>query len=133
MTLTDDGGCFVCGANNPRGLRLSFRTVDDEHVTEFTPTADHQGFAGIVHGGILAALLDEVMGRYLWQQALFAVTAELKVSLHRPAHVGQRLRVAGRISEMRGRLILCTARAERDDGTLVASAEGKFIRVADRE
>jgi uncharacterized protein (TIGR00369 family) len=132
LKLTDSDGCFACGANNPKGLHLSFRTIGDEHVTEFVPTAEYQGFTGIVHGGILATLLDEAMGRYLWQEGHHAVTAELKVSLHRPAYIGQRLRVAGRICEVRGRRILCTARAERDDGTLVASAEAKFLRVAER-
>ncbi len=129
MRLSDSGGCFGCGPNNPIGLHLEFRAEGEEYVTEFLPTTHHQGFDGIVHGGILATVLDEVMARQLWVRDVQVVTAEMKVSLHRPALVGERLMVSGRVTRDRGRLILSEATARREDGTLVASAEAKMMRV----
>ncbi|MBI3945311.1 MAG: PaaI family thioesterase [Armatimonadetes bacterium] len=127
--LTDDGGCFACGPRNAFGLHLEFRTVGDEYLTSFTPASHHQGFAGVVHGGILTTVLDEVMARFLWARSIPAVTAEIKVTLRQPARIGEPLTVSGRILRDARRLILCQAEARRADGTVVAAAEGKFVRV----
>ncbi|MDH7568935.1 MAG: PaaI family thioesterase [Armatimonadota bacterium] len=129
MNLSDNGGCFACGPNNPIGLHLRFRFEGDEYVTEYVPAPEHQGFAGITHGGLLATVLDEVMARGLWAQGERVVTAELKVSLRQPARVGEALTIRGRLLARRGRLFHCEARAVRGDGTLVAVAEGKLLRV----
>ncbi|NLC58321.1 MAG: PaaI family thioesterase [Armatimonadetes bacterium] len=129
MRVTDNGGCFACGPNNPIGLHLHFRTEGDAYHTEFVPTEHHQGYAGIVHGGILATLLDEVMARFCWVSGVPAMTAEMRVSLLKPAFVGQRLTATGRITRRHHRLLLCEASLRRDDGTIVATAEGKFLRV----
>ena len=129
LKLTDSGVCFACGENNPIGLHLQFRMEGVEYITEFTPQAHHQGFEGIVHGGMLATVLDEVMARNLWVRDIPALTAEMRITLHHPAYIGECLLVSGAIASERGRLILCEARARRTDGTVVASAQGKFVRV----
>ncbi|HEU5348694.1 MAG TPA: PaaI family thioesterase, partial [Ktedonobacterales bacterium] len=56
-------GCFACGLRNSQGLRLTFWAEGDEIVTEFTPDEHYQGFPGVLHGGILATLLDEALSR----------------------------------------------------------------------
>lgn len=129
MTLSDNGLCFACGPNNPVGLHLTFRQEGEEYLCDFTPAAHHQGFYGVVHGGIIATLLDEAMARYLWALGIPAVTAELKVSLHHPTRTGRPLTVVGRVVRDRGRLILCEAFVRSADGVVLASAEGKFIRL----
>src|SRR5579864_3726600 len=60
---TDYQRCFVCGQRNPFGLHLVFRVEGDSVVADFQPREEHQGFPGVIHGGIVAAVLDEALGR----------------------------------------------------------------------
>jgi len=129
LDLDDDNGCFACGKSNPIGLKLEFDKEGDEYVTYFTPCKQHQGWQGIAHGGIVCTVLDEVMARYVYTLGHSAVTAEMIVRLKRPARVGQKLRFAGRIDEQKSRLITCSARATDEDGTLIAEASGKMLKV----
>src|SRR5215469_14049106 len=55
--------CFACGQNNPYGLQLVFRLDDNTVVADFAPRKEYQGFPGIVHGGIVAVVLDEALNR----------------------------------------------------------------------
>ena len=51
--------CFVCGIENPIGLKLSFYTDDEGRcITRFQPRPEHQGYPGQLHGGIISTLLD---------------------------------------------------------------------------
>lgn len=130
LELGDDDGCFACGKSNPFGLRLEFEREGDEYVTYFVPEKRHQGWIGIVHGGILSTVLDEVMARYVHVLGHSAVTGEISVRFRRPARVGHRLRFAGRIDEENSRMLVCSARATDEDGTLIAEATGKMVKVA---
>jgi len=56
-SLDNEGMCFACGKRNPIGLHLDFRFEGDEYVTEFVPQEVHQGFPGIIHGGLIATVL----------------------------------------------------------------------------
>jgi len=130
LELGDDDGCFACGKSNPFGLQLEFATEGEEYVAYFTPEKRHQGYVGIVHGGIVSTVLDEVMARYVHVLGHSAVTGEMTVRFKRPARVGHKLRFAGRIEEENSHMILCSARATDEDGTLIAEATGKMVRVA---
>lgn len=132
IRLADDNGCFVCGKSNPIGLKLDFEFEGDEYVTYFTPKKEHQGWVGIVHGGLVSTILDEVMTRSIHERGINAVTGEMTVRLRRPAPIGRRLRFAGKIDEERpdSRVILCSARATDEDGVLLAEATGKIVRIA---
>src|SRR4051812_15254316 len=81
--------CFVCGEANPSGLRLRFETDGRVVTSRFTPRREHIGFKDVVHGGIIATLLDEVM---VWACAVqtkrFAYCAELNVRFVRAVHPG---------------------------------------------
>ncbi|MCJ7751507.1 MAG: PaaI family thioesterase, partial [Armatimonadetes bacterium] len=74
MRLDVDDMCFACGKGNPIGLKLDFRFEGEEYVTEFEVRPEYQGWAGIVHGGLLATVLDETMARLLWEKELNAIT-----------------------------------------------------------
>ncbi|NKB68847.1 MAG: hypothetical protein GKR89_17415 [Candidatus Latescibacteria bacterium] len=89
--LIDDGMCFACGVRNDTGLHLHFEEVSGDIVTRFQPEARHQGFQGIVHGGILSTLLDEVMAHVLIRAGKKAVTARMEVQFKRIARVGEAL------------------------------------------
>jgi uncharacterized protein (TIGR00369 family) len=126
----DDGMCFVCGSKNPIGLKLDF-ILTPEHTlkTTFTPEKIHQGYADVVHGGIMATILDEVMVNLPNRMGQRAVTARLAVSLKKPALVGQPLTFQARIIRETRRTIEAGATACREDGTLVAEACGTLMKV----
>src|SRR5690606_26711624 len=77
--------CFVCSAANPYGLRLVF-CLDDSGATtaEFSFDARHEGYPGVVHGGIAACVLDGAMTNCLFRQGISAYTADLQVRYRHP-------------------------------------------------
>ena len=131
MELVDDGMCFICGKANPIGLRVDF-DVDREGLRirgVFTPRREHEGYRGIMHGGLVAALLDEAMVKLLWEVGIPAVSAALEIKLARPARVGEPITVSGWVESLKGRLILAAARIEDAQGNLVAEAKSRCIKV----
>ena len=82
--------CFVCGESNPVGLKLRFHTDGRVVQTRFTPRPEHIGFKGIVHGGLITTLLDEIM---VWACAVqtqrFAFCAELNVRFSQSGAAGR--------------------------------------------
>lgn len=127
MRLTDENKCFACGGDNPRGLHLEFRFQGDEYVTEFTPQDWHQGWAGIVHGGLIATLLDEVMTRMCWERELHVATAELTVRYKQPVPLGRKTITRGRIRKRRGPFVEAAAETYLEDGSVAASASAKLM------
>jgi len=97
-----DEGCILCGRKtvNPSTLKLRFRIADEGVEGVFTPDSKQEGFKGIVHGGVLCSLLDEVMG---WAAAAdrkrYFVTGELNVRFLRPLKVGTPVKVRARVLE----------------------------------
>lgn len=130
MEFRDDGMCFVCGPKNPIGLKLNFLLKDDQTLqTKFTPQKTHQGYADVVHGGILATILDEVMVNLAHKLGRKAVTAKMEVTFKRPAQVGQELIfTAGLIRETR-RTLQARAQARAADGTVLAEAQGTLMKL----
>lgn len=132
LRLVDNGRCFVCGPDNPAGLHVRFQQVDPATwATQWVPGTRHQGYAGIVHGGILSTLLDEAMAQCLWQAGHKVLTADMKVRFLHPVPVGLPLQVIGSQSGRRGHLHFTKARIVSHDGTNFAEAEGRFIDLDD--
>ncbi len=130
MELVDDQMCFVCGKKNPAGLHLDFELVGQTQVrTSFLPTPAFQGFRDIVHGGIIATILDEVMVNGCWLRGVRVVTGKLEVRLRRPARVGERLHFAGRILRDGRRTVDVESQAATAEGVVVAEARGVLVKV----
>jgi len=131
MTLIKgDDLCFVCGSANPAGLRATFLIDAEAHAasSRLTLTKDFQGWAGIVHGGILSTLLDEVCmhaARTIGDQM---VTAEIAVRFKKPVPIGGEILLTGRVVGMQKRLILTAGRIEMS-GMLMAEADTKIFRL----
>jgi uncharacterized protein (TIGR00369 family) len=122
--------CFVCGQGNARGLKLELKNAGGTAVADFTPDRSLEGYDGVVHGGIVSALLDEVMvWSAFYTTGFHAVTAELTVRFIRPLRVGVVCRVLGSVRENKGRLILTEASLEEESGDILAKAEGKLFSV----
>src|SRR5260370_3764815 len=121
--------CFACGARNPDGLRLVFRQEGEAIVTEFTPNLRFQGFPGVVHGGILATLLDETLSRMATAQGRWMMTARLEVRYRAAAPVGQTLRVSARTLAARARILPAPGelRLADDPPTEITTAWAAFM------
>lgn len=107
MQVIDDGRCFICGPDNPIGLRATFATDPDQRRAETrVRIPDHfQGWQGVVHGGILSALLDEVCAQACMACGLQVVTSELRLRYRKPVPSGSEVTVIGEIVGERRRLI----------------------------
>ncbi|MEJ8569225.1 PaaI family thioesterase [Elongatibacter sediminis] len=117
--------CFICGRSNPVGLYMRFQD-DGEHtvVSHYTVPSHYQGYPGIVHGGIQAAMLDEVVGRVamIGDHHHFMMSVTLDVKYRHPVPVGVPLKISGHIVRLRGRLGRARGMIELPDGTLACEA-----------
>jgi uncharacterized protein (TIGR00369 family) len=126
-------GCLVCGRDNPHGLRLDLHVNPDSGAvhTAFTPGPQHIGFEGIIHGGVLATVLDEAMvWSATWAARRFCVCAEMTVRYLHSAVIGQPLTIEARITSDRPRLITAEGSIFDATGRLIASATGKYTRIS---
>ena len=131
IELEDDHRCFACGRDNPHGLRMSFRITEKGEIeSNFVPEARFQGFKGIMHGGIMSLLLDEMMVNLAWKRGFHAVSAELTVRLKKPARTGRVIKLCGRIVSAEKRIIRTAAEARDESGELLAEAEAVCVRIA---
>ena len=126
---SDYQGCFVCGVRNDAGLKLQFRREDDLVVAEFLPQAQFQGFPGVVHGGILASLLDETLSRTALLYEQWVMTGRLEIRYRRPARVGQLLRITGEIEQHRARMVIARGAITlaADSAVVIAEGRGTFL------
>jgi len=130
MEYDNDQMCFVCGKRNGDGLQLDFELVGESGIrTEFTPPKRYQGWKDIVHGGIIATILDEVMVNAAYLRKIVAVSAKLEIKLRRPAAVGERLIFHGRIVRQGAKTLNVKAWAEQENGDVVAEATGLLMKV----
>lgn len=123
--------CFLCGVDNPIGLHLSFSTDGEQVWTEFTPTAVYQGWPGVVHGGILAALLDETMGRVAFLRKEWMVTVKMEVTYRQPVPPGQPLKVSARCEQWRSGRMTTTGEITLADGSIAVQGRALYLRVPD--
>ena len=131
----DDSMCFICGQLNPIGLKIKFDVDEDNLRIEgsFVPRSEHQGYTGIMHGGLVCALLDEAMVKVLWESGITAVSASLDVRLAKPVLLGERVIIKGQVTSHKGRVYNMAARLENEAGTVLAHAEGKCVQVSRKE
>ena len=126
--------CFVCGRENPYGLKLKFyENSPGEVEVEYTVPEQYQGYPGVVHGGVVAAMLDEVTGRVHMGGVppRFMFTARLDVRYRKNVPVGQPLRIIGHAGKSRERTAVATAQIFGPDGDLLAEAEAVLVNVPD--
>jgi uncharacterized protein (TIGR00369 family) len=130
MKFESYGNCFVCGENNPNGLRLSFEIDPERQILEttFVASPTFQGWDGIVHGGIISTLLDEAMAKLVYELGYQAVTALLEIKFKKPAPIQEPLLVYGEITEVSKRLIRAKAHIAKKDGTILATGTSSFLQ-----
>ena len=121
--------CLLCGNLNPRSLNLSFRAAPNDGVTTwFKPHEELQGYDGILHGGIIASLLDAAMTHCLFHRGIQAVTGDLHVRFVRPVPLNVSLEIKAWL--LSGSSPLYRLKAEIVLGEQVmAWAEAKFMKL----
>ena len=126
--------CYVCGHANPRGLNVRFRVEGETVTTRFRPDPMHAGYPNRLHGGVIAALLDETMG---WAPCVragrFCVAVELNVRYLKPAPPSLELTVTGRTESMAGRIWEATGEVTDDAGTVYARGKGRYFPLSMEE
>ena len=121
----DEGFCFGCGCNNPIGLKLKFARDGENIRAEFTPDRTHQGWPGLLHSGILGALLDEAMSNIAYATGHTCLTATISIRIRQPIKVAVPLVITARITRRSTRLIETAGRVCLKDGAVVAEASAK--------
>ncbi len=130
LMIRSDHACFGCGDDNPIGLRLRFAPDGDGVKASFIPGPDHQGFHGVVHGGIISTVLDEAMAWATAHAGVWAVTGEMRVRFRQPLSVGEPTIVTARVTGSRSRLVNTTAELVLNrDRSPIATASATFLRV----
>lgn len=129
MHLEDDGMCYACGKKNEKGLHLEFSFFKQEKSVEttFLPSVLHQGWKGVVHGGIIATIMDEAMAKLVHFLGYHALTASLDVRFKDVAKTRESLTVSAEVTKITKRLIFTKAVAHRGDGKVIAEARAKLM------
>jgi len=125
-----DNYCFVCGKNNPRGLHINVRYRPEEMAaeTELALPREYQGWADVIHGGILSTLLDEMMAHAVWRFAGPGLTISMEVRFHTPLKPDEAIRVRGALITLNGNRRTAEAEIIRTgDGQKIASAKSRFL------
>ncbi len=126
---TDYQRCFACGQRNPFGLRLVLRQEEQSIVADFQPREEHQGFPGVIHGGIVASVLDEVLGRaaLLGAHPEWTMTGRLEMRYRRHVPYGPLLRVRATLVRERRRMFQARGVLTLADQEDLVLAEGSGI------
>ncbi len=125
--------CVICGTDNPHSLVASFYEIaSGELVALATPRDEHQSYPGRLHGGMIAALLDETIGRAILArhgEAVWGVTVEFTTRYLKPVPLGAELRIVGRITAEDGRTFHGTGEILLPTGDVAATGVGKYVRL----
>jgi acyl-coenzyme A thioesterase PaaI-like protein len=132
LAVREDHWCFGCGRQNPIGLKMTFFEDGEQVWSPWTPLREHQGYEGIVHGGLITTVLDEVMGWAIYVRKLWAVTGTINVRFRKPVRVGDDLVARAWVETITGRKVDVRATLSRN-GSNEVLAEGSaiFIRVSE--
>jgi len=126
--------CFGCGGDNAGGMKLTFEQdiVNRRIVGRFVLGERYQGGGGFAHGGIIATLLDEAMGKVCRFRQVRAVTAELTVEYLKPVNVQSEIVVEGRETEQKGRNLFMTGEIRNEAGEVLARGRGRFVVIGQK-
>jgi uncharacterized protein (TIGR00369 family) len=126
--------CYVCGEDNPIGFRIVLSTEDGRVRIRYKPEVQRQGYIGVVHGGVLSTLLDEAMA---WAPTVhtgrMCVTAELTVRFLQPFPLEKMMIVEAWADKVTRRLSLVQGEVKDEEGTVYATARGKFLPMSQEE
>ena len=121
--------CFVCGRENPIGLHAEFFIEDDTVCLDLSPQEQHQGYPGVMHGGLVSTLLDETVGRSAFLHNKWVVTAKMELRYRKPVPIGQPIRVVGWTTRARGRILEARGEVRLEDGSVAVEAQAVYVEI----
>jgi uncharacterized protein (TIGR00369 family) len=126
--------CFGCGPDNAEGMKLRFEIDDENRLVRgsFRLPGRYEGPPAHAHGGIIAVLMDEAMGKLNRPENIVALTAEMTVEYLRPVPLRKKITVEARPTDHNGRNYWRECSIRDADGNLLARGKGRFVKVADR-
>lgn len=129
MAFELDDYCFACGKKNERGLRLNVETMEGSSRASINFPRYMQGYNGIVHGGLVATVLDELAiyaGMSLGRQY---ATGEIKIRYKKPVRTGYEYIVEGKVIEDKDKVVTAESILRDSEHVIYAHARAKLIRV----
>ena len=124
--------CIICGVDNPLGLKAPFyQTEDGQVASKFTFRSEHQSYPGRTHGGMICALLDELIGRAIWitQPNLWGVTMTLSIKYRKPVPYDVPLLAFGKIDSETTRTFSGSGHIEDGNGNVLAEATATYMKL----
>jgi uncharacterized protein (TIGR00369 family) len=123
--------CFGCGGANETGMKLAFEQDNGRRkiVGRFVLGARYQGGGGFAHGGIIALLLDEAMGKVCRFRDARAVTAQLTIDYLKPIDVEQEIVVEAFEEQQSGRNLFQVGEIRNAAGEVLAKGKARFVIV----
>lgn len=125
--------CLVCGLKNKTGLQTSFYELENNKIMAvFTPRAEHQGYPGRLHGGIISAILDETIGRAIMishSREIWGVTLEITTRFKKPVPLTEEVRVLAWTTKETSRYFEGTGEVILPDGTIAAKGHGRYLKL----
>jgi uncharacterized protein (TIGR00369 family) len=127
--------CFGCGGANDGGMKLTFEqdNTNRKIVGRFVLGQRYQGGGGMAHGGIIATLLDEAMGKVCRFREVRAVTAELAIEYLKPVNVEKEIVVEAFEQEQKGRNLFQVSEIRDAAGEVLARGRGRFVIIGQVE
>ena len=120
--------CYVCGQKNPSGLKMRFFIEDNLVKAEFTPHENQLGYPDVVHGGVISAIMDEIMG---WPLTLLtkclSVTTQLQIRFLKPVTIGKTYIVSARVVNTERKLWKGRGEIQDKEGTLYIEGTGIYM------
>jgi acyl-coenzyme A thioesterase PaaI-like protein len=135
ITPIADNYCFVCGKDNPQGLKIKVKYLPAEMAaeTQVSLPREYQGWADVIHGGILSTLLDEMMAHAVWHFAGPGLTLGMEVRFHHPLKPDEAIKVRGVLTALNGSRRTAEAQITREsDNKKIASAKSRFLLLEDK-
>lgn len=124
--------CIVCGLQNNLGLKASFYELENKMLAcTVTGISEHQSYPGRMHGGLICALLDEVIGRAIMidEPKTWGVTGELSIKYRKPVPLDEEIICVGKIVKNSSRIFIGSGFVEDKNGTLLATATATYVKI----
>lgn len=124
--------CIICGMDNDLGLQAQFYEMEDNTViAKFQFRPEHQSYPGRTHGGMISALLDELIGRAIWikDPECWGVTMTLNVKFRKPVPYGTQLLGTGRIDSESSRTFSGSGEIKDSEGNILAEATAVYMKL----
>ncbi|MDY6988295.1 MAG: PaaI family thioesterase [Thermodesulfobacteriota bacterium] len=126
--LADDKYCFACGPHNPIGLRMEVIYGESKAMSRLSLKREFQGWEDIVHGGVVATVLDEIMAHAVMHYVGKAVTTSLQITYRVPLHVGQEIQAEGYVIQKKSRGAVARGEIRGvENGKVIATAESRLV------